>query len=85
MFNLFSHFQEFSAAGVCEWLIYQPTGDCLMFGTASKRQMIMTLVIVALMVVTLMIVTLTMAAMMILMTLMIVTSMVGLSKIPARV
>merc|ERR1719397_821957 len=27
---------EFSAAGVCEWLIYHPTGDCLMFGTASE-------------------------------------------------
>ena len=82
--SMFCHFQEFSAAGVCEWLIYHPTGDCLMFGTASKRQMIMTLMIVASMIVALMIVTLMIAALMIV-TLMIVTSMIVLIKIPARV
>jgi len=27
--------EEFSAVGVCEWLIYQPTGECLMFGISS--------------------------------------------------
>ena len=75
--SMFCYLQEFSAAGVCEWLIYHPTGDCFMFGTASKRQM--TLILVALM-----IVALTIAALM-KVTLMIVTSMIVLSKIPARV